>query len=428
MIDQSIQRFFIIAWLFLSAMPFIPIYLKRSSIKSKRKLIKTSIPFILFSILGIVIVMYFETFAITATDFQLVLLIPGVLLGVFSTTPLIEQIEVNYFQQNQLNQRGTFNLLQKSLKKMRARTISETKNETITAEVKGSYGTDFIMNFSILNDRETKIVVGSRTGKGTISRIIFFYIILLYLAVITFSSNSTDLLFPLLDFPYNPELVFAIIYVIATLFMVTENSTQSNIFFILDEVQKEVLIEMAKEAEKKLQQKLSAKEEKKRLKAPDMKMDLSTAKQKAEEIRQRQYKQELEERTKKVKQRVSGVIGKSEEDTLIDPELLKRKILIDKTKMILKSTPVYKTVKLPDIVAKVEHDKPDEVESIIIGLIDRKEVRGTYDIWEQIYFPGDTNSQFIEGTLRKMSLTKEDLEFIKVNKAGDVEIRFKRDS
>ena len=126
-----------------------------------------------------------------------------------------------------------------------------------------------------------------------------------------------------------------------------------------------------------------------------------------------------------MQERVKGVIGDNEEDKMIDPELLKRKILIDRTKTILKSTPVYKSVTLEAVAKKLEHENHEEVENIIIGLIDRKEIRGTYDIWEQIYYPGDTNAQFIESTLRKMNLDKEDLEFIKVNKAGDVEIRFK---
>ncbi len=421
MIDQSIQRFFILAWLFLAAVPFIPIYLKRSSITSKRRLLKHSLLFVLFDAVGIAAVEYYEEFKLTPSDFQLLLLIPGVLLGIFAIPPILDQVEVSFFQTIKLNTRGAYDLLTKSLKKMRAKITEESKNETLTAELRGPYGTDFAMKFTLMQDEGTRIVVGSKTGKSTATRFSTLYVLMLYIAVMVFSSNSTALLVPLFDIPYNGQIAFAVVYIATVLFMVTENSAQSNIFFALDEVQKEVLIEMAKQSQKKL----AERKQKMSIKKPEVKMDLSTAKQKAEEIRQRQYKQELEERRKKMQERVKGVIGDNEEDKMIDPELLKRKILIDRTKTILKSTPVYKSVTLEAVAKKLEHENHEEVENIIIGLIDRKEIRGTYDIWEQIYYPGDTNAQFIESTLRKMNLDKEDLEFIKVNKAGDVEIRFK---
>ena len=65
--------------------------------------------------------------------------------------------------------------------------------------------------------------------------------------------------------------------------------------------------------------------------------------------------------------------------------------------------------------------------SAIYGLIDRKEVTGTYDIWKGVYSVGDSSSQFIEKTLQKLDLTVDDLEYIKVNRSGDVEIRFDGD-
>ncbi|MHA2173174.1 MAG: hypothetical protein ACXAB7_25245 [Candidatus Kariarchaeaceae archaeon] len=82
---------------------------------------------------------------------------------------------------------------------------------------------------------------------------------------------------------------------------------------------------------------------------------------------------------------------------------------------------------MKDIKKKISHDDIKQIEQIIIGLIERKEVTGAYDIWKGVYSVGDSSSQFIERTLQNLDLTVDDLEYIKVNRSGEVEIRFDGD-
>jgi hypothetical protein len=196
---------------------------------------------------------------------------------------------------------------------------------------------------------------------------------------------------------------------------------QRNFFYEFEEVQKDVLRDFAKKAtETTVSRKVG-------IGKPDLKIELEAARERAEKIKSGSIKSSLSERQKKVRERVEGVMGSKKEEEGIDPELIRNQLLIRKIKTILKSTPVAMEVTLKDIKKKISYDDIKQIEQIIIGLIERKEVTGAYDIWKGVYSVGDSSSQFIERTLQNLDLTVDDLEYIKVNRSGEVEIRFDGD-
>ncbi|MFX0204742.1 MAG: hypothetical protein ACFFDT_02065 [Candidatus Hodarchaeota archaeon] len=155
-------------------------------------------------------------------------------------------------------------------------------------------------------------------------------------------------------------------------------------------------------------------------------VDIEEVRRKARERLDKSRKAAEEERTKQI-EKVMGRVSK-EEDTgvRVNPEVIRLEALIREVQNILMSTPPHQIVTVNEIVAKAGgKTNEQEVESIIIGLIRRKEVRGRFNIWTKSYQGGDESERFIERKLLELAEgDTKNLSRLKIGADGSVEFQF----
>jgi hypothetical protein len=155
--------------------------------------------------------------------------------------------------------------------------------------------------------------------------------------------------------------------------------------------------------------------------------DVEEARKKALARLESQRKRAEEEK----KKQIENVMGKFPEEEpgkepALNPEVLRLESLIHEVQSILFSTPPHRVVSAAEVAEKVGgKSTEEEIETVIIGLVRRKEVRGRYDIWTKSYQGGNENEKFIENKL--MELTDGDtknLSRLKIGADGTVEFQF----
>ncbi len=402
----------------------LPAYLYRENIRSRKEALKYISVILAYFLLGYLMQIYYDQLLLTAAQFEIILFMGGIMLAAFIFPKYLDLFELNFEQGFRLNANGAYMVLLNTLKALRAKILLEKPSREIISLFKGSYGMDFLLEIAIISDSSTTARLKTHVSGNTLTRFRALFVLASYSPIFAFANQTFELEVPLIGFRYNSEIGFFVVWFLYIMFDFLMVNVNRNFIYLIEETQKEQMLLLAKKATER-KQPVS-------LKKPDVTVNIDRAKSKAEEIKkrseqikQRQLKEEIEKKRQKLRSRVKGVMGEDEEQVEIDPEILKQKILIEKTKTVLKSTPIFREVTIQDIAKKVGEDDIEKVERVVIGLINNKEVNGFYDIWDQRYLPGDTNARYIEKTLNQMDLSPSDLEFIRLTRGGDVEIRFR---
>lgn len=162
----------------------------------------------------------------------------------------------------------------------------------------------------------------------------------------------------------------------------------------------------------------------KRPKIEKPEIDIDDVRQKAKARLEGQRKRVEEEK----KKQIENVMGRlpEEEKSSLNPEIIRLEALIREVQSILFSTPPHRVVSAAEISKKVGAKSTEtEIESIIIGLVRRKEVRGRYDVWNQVYQGGNESEKFIEHKLLELADgDTKNLSRLKIGADGTVEFQF----
>lgn len=354
----------------------------------------------------------------------------GILLGIACVVymskilPIVfENSIVQYEQLIPLRREMKYKLVKTSFEKIKAKQRMEEVNDKLVVITRGNYGMEFLMTSTFTDGIKNPVAFESHPTGSSYGRFRLLFVLSAYTSILALIEQNFKIPIPLFSAKIDAEIFFALFIILLYSFLFLQNSIQHNFFFEFEQLQKYVLPELAKNSFKLDDD--SDGDGEGGLKV-DLKSDLEAAKERARKITDSKAKLALDEKRQKARQRVDHIIGRGEDDQ-IDPELLKKQLLIRRVKTLLKSTPVGYNATLTAITEKVESENPKEIEAIIVGLIDRKEVSGSYDMWEGAYSNGDVSAQFIDRTLTQLDLDPSELEFIKVSSAGDVEIRFKNE-
>lgn len=156
--------------------------------------------------------------------------------------------------------------------------------------------------------------------------------------------------------------------------------------------------------------------------------DLQSLKEKAQEQKD-SARRKLEEEKRK---RVEGVMGilspeKTTEVQQMDSEVLRLEALIFTVRTVLQATPSHRVIPLTELhnyFNKKFTTTEDDLESIVFGLIQRKEVEGVYNIWDRVYYGGSTARRFVDKTLDHADDLQGNLRAVKVKADGSVEFYF----
>ena len=151
--------------------------------------------------------------------------------------------------------------------------------------------------------------------------------------------------------------------------------------------------------------------------------------QKAKERKEAMLKKLEAEKKEEIEKVMGEKIDTIKGDKLekqINPEVLRLEALIRSVKTILRATPAYKVVSLEDLYNLLQQKVKtslEEIESIIIGLKNKNEIKGEYDIWSKQYYGSNITRRFIEKTLNDPQSLKG-LESVKIRSDGSVEFNF----
>jgi hypothetical protein len=132
----------------------------------------------------------------------------------------------------------------------------------------------------------------------------------------------------------------------------------------------------------------------------------------------------------KKNEEIKRIIGEKidvDKDTKINPETIRLDALIRAIKHVLISTPIHREVSLNEILSLINikaKTNTEEIESIIIGLLTKGDVKGEYDIWRKKYRGGTSVQRFISKYLDRDSSINDNIEAFKVKTDGSIEIHF----
>ena len=140
----------------------------------------------------------------------------------------------------------------------------------------------------------------------------------------------------------------------------------------------------------------------------------------------------LEEEKRRRVDEVMGILNPKKEDVKqMDPDVLRLEALIFTVRTVLQSTPTHRQIsltELTDYFSKKVKTTPEEIESIVFGLIQRKEVDGSYNIWDKLYSGGTPARRFVDRNLEYAENLQGELSTIKVKADGSVEFYFKTEN
>ncbi len=415
-----------------------PMYLFRERLISrKRDLIRNVSAFLGFGFLGLVAEWAWtnKAFIFTPEEFSMIFGFFSALIAFYMVNETQKLLVIEMNQNFSLRPSKVAQAFRKTFERMRGKIeLTDTPFE-VSARVSGAYNLDFLLRAIIKESPVSKIqsvviLQSTPTGKTTsIPRLLFFLMTLP--PIIARAYQTFDLIID--QYTLNAQVTFFVLFLALNLYTLLETSVQSSLLTEVDMISKKVVVDLAKEALAKKDTGPSVleklKEKKDEMKKPEVveKPDVSALKERARKIKEMKAREAIEQRRKALRDRVETVFGPQQEGELdpADKELLERERLINNIKMVLLATPLGKEVTLDDIAQKVGHDNLKEVEQVIISLVERKEVRGFYDVWEGVYYVGDVSARFVDQTLSRLRLTPSEIEYIRISKGGEVEIRLR---
>jgi hypothetical protein len=275
---------------------------------------------------------------------------------------------------------------------------------TITTPYRLKYQIDTMVN----PEKKTgAFILTSNTSNLQVIKLI--NLISFYLMTEAVTSNKENVNFPILGLDTNSVLavLFSISLTLVILYIETEtgkNFTQSLPDMYAKLLQKEAL------------SKLHGGPGVPGIKRPE------DVKGRAQAVLDKRKSNVLKAKKEEVEGKLSSVFGEKDEVPL-DKKSIERMRLMQTVKRILNSTPPWKDVSLEEI-STLAKGKEEEVEIVIAGLRDLKEVKGIYDIWTKTYYGTSSSHWLITKILNELPETVTSLENVKIYPDGSGEFEF----
>lgn len=157
---------------------------------------------------------------------------------------------------------------------------------------------------------------------------------------------------------------------------------------------------------------------------PDEESELEKARARAREILNARQSDVLFRKRDELKSKVDEIFATEENKIGLDPETLERVRLYNSVKRILISTPPWQTAHLEKI-AELAEGEPESVELIIGTLIEKNEVPGIYDIWNQIYYGTPFSQWFANEVFKEIKNGVSSVTSVHIHPDGSADISLK---
>ncbi|RMG34799.1 MAG: hypothetical protein D6732_10255 [Methanobacteriota archaeon] len=149
--------------------------------------------------------------------------------------------------------------------------------------------------------------------------------------------------------------------------------------------------------------------------------EMEKARARAREILSARQSDILYRKRDELKNKVDEIFATEENKIGLDPETLERVRLYNSVKRILISTPPWQTAKLGKIADLADGD-PEKVELIIGTLIEKNEVPGIYDIWNQIYYGTPFSQWFTNEVFKEIKRGTSSIKSVRIHPDGSADI------
>lgn len=436
--DLHVADFFYVALIVLLILPFLTIYFlpkDNTPFLKAKNLVKLFI-FNLFFCSGFLIIELLANptkplfgFLILQPETSEYFIITFIWLIVYITTfypYFLSLLKQSIIYTSDANYNQTKNAIQDSIVKLRGKRIKQNENipNFFQYIIPGAYF--LIYNLDILiEDKEDernqiKIIFTFKHSIRNLNMIRVLVFALFGIVVLARSEWNLEPFF--MGTIINSQIFFTLGVFAFIFFNLLITSTIENLVFQREALYRKALVDLRKLEISKPD--LEAIRERARAKLGlikpklglDEKPDLEAIKRKAEEklnFSIARAEKEKEEKIDKLLDRADTRLNPQ-----IKPEVIRMESLIREVKKVLNATPEADYVKLADIVkilGGLKKTSNDEVEQIMIGLVNKREVRGEYDIWTKSYSGSNTRTRFINRTLKNLEVKKEELSSLNIS-------------
>lgn len=229
----------------------------------------------------------------------------------------------------------------------------------------------------------------------------------IYLILQAFTSDDENVNFPFFGFETSAVLAVLFAITISLIILYIEIESANSILQSLPQIYTKIL-------QNEALNKLSG-----GLKKPEL-----DVKVRAQSILDKRKSNVLQAKREEVHGKLKSVFGEKETAGL-DKKSIERMRLMETVKRILNSTPPWSEVSLSDI-SKLAKGAEEEVEIVIAGLRNLKDVGGIYDIWTKTYYGTSSSHWLITKLLNDMPSTSTALENVRIYPDGGGEFSFKK--
>ncbi len=286
--------------------------------------------------------------------------------------------------------------------------FSVDDDESTTFEIKNPYQMKFIVNALSANEY-SYFQVSSIHSPLTL--VIHLLAVFLSLSSLEPSSTpTTELLIGLLNTKID-IITSIILMIVASGFLFYEElRTISSLILELPLLYKKILTKTSLDASKKPIDAMA-----------DEPADMERARERAREILNARRSDVLYRKRDELKNKVDDIFGTEDNKIGLDPETLERVRLYNAVKRVLISTPPWSSASLKKIV-ELAGGSEEAVELVISNLIEKNEVPGIYDIWNQIYYGVPYNHWFTNEIYKQVKQNLSTIGHIRVLPDGSAEI------
>ncbi|MHA1977357.1 MAG: hypothetical protein ACW98I_10685 [Candidatus Hodarchaeales archaeon] len=435
---RSVPDFFYVALLILFLLPFLTIYFipkNNTPFLTKKNLVQLLITDLFFCS-GFLIIEFLDNpllgISILKSETSEYFIISFIWMIVYITIffPFfLSLLRQSIIYNSKADYNATKKAIRESASKLRAKLIrfNEDLPNFFQYKIPGAYF--LVYNLDILigdTDEETKHTKVIFTFKHSIRNLNLIRILVFSLFGIVVLARSEWVLEPVFMGTKIDSQIFFTLGIFAFIFFnVLIASACENLVFQREDLHRKVLLNLPQISISKPDLVEIRNRARAKLGIVDEKPDLEEIKRKARE----KLDFSIERAEKEKEERIDKLLDRADDrlNPQIKPEIIRMESLIREVRKILNATPEANLIKLSEIVKMLGGPKKttgEELEQIIIGLVNKREVRGEYDIWTKSYIGSNVRTQFINRTLQNLDIKKE--EITRLNISGDtMEIVFK---
>ncbi|MFW9778544.1 MAG: hypothetical protein ACFFE8_06785 [Candidatus Heimdallarchaeota archaeon] len=331
----------------------------------------------------------------------------------------LDLLRQNIIYDSDLSHHELVESIEKSVNALRGRRTRSAENlpNFFQYYIPGAYYLTYYLNVLIGDkDEESNLTKVNFTFSHSVRNLnILKFLVFLMFGVILLSRSDWTLRPTVFGTIVDAEIIFTVLALGFIFFNLLIAYTCENLMFQREAAHKKMVLDFGQLSSNKPD--LEEIRERARAKLGMTKEELTIA-----EIKKR-AREKLDSSVQKAererKERIDTILDRADStlNPKISPGVIRMETLIRETKKILNATPVATSVKLAQVVEMLGTEKTsnDEIESIIIGLVNKREVRGEYDIWGKTYSGGTARNRFIDRTLENMEINKGDLDSLNVS-------------